>query len=48
MNFIQKTKQNKNRLNEQDRIKYDFFDTYQGTKNCFYNKEDETFYFYKK
>ena len=48
MNFIQKTKQNKNRLNEQDRIKYDFFDTYQGTKNCIYNKEDETFYFYKK
>ena len=48
MNFIQITKKNKNRLKEEDRIKYDFFDTYQGTKNCIYNKNDETFYFYKR
>ena len=48
MNFIQQTKKNKNRFNDEDRIKYDFFNTYNGTKNCIYDKSDETFYFYKK
>ena len=48
LNFIQQAKKIKNKLSENDRIKYDFFDTYNGTKNCEYNQEDETFYFYKK
>jgi gamma-glutamyl hydrolase len=48
MNFIQQTRKNKNRFNDEDRIKYDFFNTYNGTKNCIYDKSDETFYFYKK
>ena len=48
MNFIQQTKKNKNRFNDEDRVKYDFFNTYNGTKNCIFDKRDETFYFYKK
>ena len=52
-NFIQQTRKNNNRFNsklnhEGDRAKYDFFDTYNGTKNSLYDKDSETFYFYKK
>ena len=52
-NFVEQTRKNNNKFkskinNEGDRTKYDFFDTYNGTKICVYNKEDETFYFYKR
>ena len=52
-NFVQQTRKNGNRFNskineEGDRAKFDFFNTYNGTKNCNYDKETEFCYFYKK
>lgn len=53
LNFIQEIKQNKNRFesnenNEGDRAQFDFFDTYNGTPNCIYSKQEEKCYFKKK
>ena len=53
MGFMDEVKKNKNRFNskindEGDRAKFDFFDTYKGTKNCKYEKSSEMFYFSKK
>ena len=50
---MQQTRKNGNRFkskinDEGDRAKFDFFNTYNGTKNCIKYKEKETFYFYKK
>ena len=47
LNFVHQTRNNKNKF-EGDRAKFDFFNTYNGTKNCVYSKEEEICYFYKK
>ena len=47
-NFIQDAKNNKNKFKEEEKDKYDFFDTYRGTKNAIYNKSIEQFFFYKR
>ena len=46
-NFVQISRKNGNKFGNDDRDKYDFFDTYNGTKNCEYNPKDECCYFYK-
>ena len=51
LNFIELTRRNQNKFlsninDEGDRAKYDFFNTYNGTKNCNYKKE--ICYFYKQ
>ena len=47
-NFVQISRKNGNKFNnKEEKNKYDFFDTYNGTKNCNYNKDDECCYFYK-
>ena len=50
-NFVQQARNNKNKFiskinSEGDRAKFDFFNTYNGTKNCVYS--EEFCYFYKK
>ena len=53
MSFIDETRKNKNKFdslvnNEGDRVQFDFFETYLGTSNTYFDKESEIFYFDKK
>ena len=47
-NFVEQAKNNKNKFKEEEKDKYDFFDTYRGTKNAIFNKSIEQFFFYKR
>ena len=53
LNFVQQTRNYKNKFiskinSKGDRAKFDFFNTYNGTNNCIYSKEEEFCYFHKK
>ena len=53
MSFIEEARKNKNKFdslvnNEGDRSQFDFFDTYQGTSNSYFEKESETLFFDKR